>query len=126
MSTKLYDGMPAKSGKIIKSDDTEVDEGQTVDDNAYPTAPTTTSVALITASDEKTYSIPAGTKQIAIKLRGTTSRFTYAWSSAQLTAGQITVEAGVVRTIRGIRLGGLTLFMTAPNSTQIFEIETWA
>ena len=126
MSTEIYEDLPPKSGKIIKTGDGIVDEGQTIDDNAYPTAPATTSISLITAADEKTYSIPAGTKQIAIKLRGTTSRFTYAWSSGQLTAGEITIEAGVVRTIRGIRLGGLTLFITAPNNSQVFEIETWA
>ena len=126
MTTKIYEDLPPKSGKILKSDDTEVDEGQTVDDNAYPVTPTTTAVTLITAANEKTYVIPAGTKQLAIKLRGTSSPFTYAWSSGQLTAGQITIAAGGVRTIRGVRLGGTTIFFTAPNNTQIFEIETWA
>ena len=126
MGRDNYDDMPPKSGKIVKTDNTIVDEGQTIDDNAYPSTPTTTAVTLINSSEEKTYVIPAGTKQLAIKLRGQNVAFTYAWTSAQLTAGQITIAAGVVRTIINVRLGGTTIFFTAGTGTQVFEIETWA
>ena len=127
MSTELYNGMPAKSGKIIKKEgDGEVDEGQMVEDNLYPTAPTTTAVTLVTGNDAKSYVIPAGTKHLAIKLRSGSVGFTYAWTEATLTTKQMTVAAGLVRTIKGVRLGGLTIHFTAGTSTQVFEIETFA
>ena len=126
MSIDKYEDMPPKSGKIFKQYDTIVDEGQTTEDLQHPVTPTTTAFVAATAGVELTYAIPAGTKKLAMKLRGEASAFTYAWSSDKLTSAPITIPAGGDRVLDGVNIGGQTIHFTAAVNTQIFEIETWA
>jgi hypothetical protein len=89
-------------------------------------SPIITNVSIPTLATEQSFSIPAGTKRISVKIRGN-AQLNIAYISGQSGTNYILVPIGTEYIEDNLNLTSpLTMYFQANKNTQVLEIITWS
>lgn len=87
--------------------------------------PVIANIEMPLANTEYSYALPNGTKQFAMKLRGT-GKLQFAFEAGQSNINYIFLAAGKSYSTKDVKIGsGLTLYFQSPKNNQVLEIISW-